>query len=72
MDDASADALNRRALAAVNAAGRYHLGGTILGGRQVIRVALGGRLTEDRHVEGVWEELRSAVTGERGGGRGER
>jgi len=65
MDDAAADELNRRALAAVNAAGRYHLTGTILGGRQVIRVALGGRLTEERHVEGVWGELRGAVSGER-------
>ena len=61
LDDSAADDLNRRVLATVNAAGRYHLGGTILGGRQVIRVALGGRLTEQRHVEGVWEELRAAV-----------
>ncbi len=65
MDDAAADELNRRALDAVNAAGRFHLTGTLLGGRQVIRVALGGRLTAERHVEGVWEELRGAVSGER-------
>ena len=63
MDDAAADELNRRAVAAVNRAGYHHLNGTILAGREVIRVALGGRLTEDRHVEGVWEELRAAVQG---------
>ncbi len=72
MDDAAADERNRRALAAVNAAGHHHLTGTILGGRQVIRVALGGRLTEERHVEGVWDALRAAVLGERGAGNGER
>ncbi len=72
MDDAAADERNRRALAAVNAAGHHHLTGTILGGRQVIRVALGGRLTEERHVEGVWDARRAAVLGERGAGNGER
>jgi aromatic-L-amino-acid decarboxylase len=72
MDDGTADERNRRILAAVNALGRHHLNGTLLGGRQVIRVALGGRLTEPRHVEGVWDALRGAATGERGAGSGER
>ena len=56
-----ADTLNREILARVNDTRRFHLTGTILGGRQVIRVAVGGRLTEKRHVEAVWAELRDAA-----------
>ena len=56
-----ADELNRAILAQVNDARRFHLTGTVLGGRQVIRVAVGGRLTEERHVDGVWAELRDAA-----------
>ncbi|MGH7585397.1 MAG: pyridoxal phosphate-dependent decarboxylase family protein [Gemmatimonadales bacterium] len=59
----AADEHNRRILARVNGDRRFHLTGTILGGRQVIRVAVGGRLTEERHVRAVWEELRHAAAG---------
>jgi aromatic-L-amino-acid/L-tryptophan decarboxylase len=48
------DALNRRLLAGVNAGRRIYLTHTQLGGRFVIRVAVGQRATERGHVQEAW------------------
>ena len=61
-DEAALAAHNAALMARVNATGEVFLTHTLLGGRYVIRVAIGAWRTERRHVEGVWELLR--VNGE--------
>ena len=46
----------------VNATGRVHCIQTLLGGKYVIRVAIGAYRTERRHVEEVWRLLREAAS----------
>jgi aromatic-L-amino-acid decarboxylase len=41
----------------VNSAGRSHVTRTVLDGRSVLRVSVGARRTERRHVEALWREL---------------
>ncbi len=48
------DALNERLLTAINDDGRTYLTQNRLAGRYVIRVAIGARTTERRHVVEVW------------------
>ena len=52
------DAPSERLLAAVNASGEAYLSHTRVGGRYVLRLAIGGTLTARRHVEAVWALLR--------------
>jgi len=52
-----ADALNEKLLAAVNASGEFFLSPTRINGRYVIRIAIGNLLTEERHVERLWQLL---------------
>jgi aromatic-L-amino-acid decarboxylase len=55
------DELNRRLLARVNATRRVHLTHTALGGRYVIRLAVGQRQTERTQVEEAWSLIRDAA-----------
>ena len=55
------DALNERLLAAVNATRRVFLTHTRLGGRYVIRLVVGQRETQRRHVEEAWEIIRESA-----------
>ena len=55
-DDAS-----RRLLESLNASGALYLTHTRLADRYVLRLALGGTLTEQRHVDAAWERIREAV-----------
>jgi aromatic-L-amino-acid decarboxylase len=55
------DRLNERVLAEVNAAGPVFLSHTRLGGRLVLRVAIGNLRTERRHVAAAWELIRTAA-----------
>jgi aromatic-L-amino-acid decarboxylase len=55
------DELNERLLQAVNATRRVCLTHTRLGGRYVIRMAIGQRATERRHVAEAWEIIREAA-----------
>ncbi|HEY7613147.1 MAG TPA: pyridoxal-dependent decarboxylase [Gemmatimonadales bacterium] len=55
------DALNERLLAAVNATGRVFMTHTRLGGRYTIRLVIGQRATERRHVEEAWRLIREAA-----------
>jgi aromatic-L-amino-acid decarboxylase len=66
VDDPRLDDLNAALLARVNATRRVHLTHTRLGGRYVIRVAIGQRQTERAHVEEVWKLIQEAAGG-RGG-----
>jgi len=57
-----ADQMNMRILEHVNRRGRVLLSHTKLGGRVVLRVAIGNGRTEERHLRRVWEDLRAAAT----------
>jgi aromatic-L-amino-acid decarboxylase len=54
-DEPLVDRLNQELLQRVNATRRVHLTHTRLGGRYVIRMAIGQRQTERSHVEEAWE-----------------
>ena len=55
------DERTRAALSQVNASGRAFLTHTVVDGRVVIRVAVGGVTTEREHVVALWEQLRKAA-----------
>jgi aromatic-L-amino-acid decarboxylase len=59
--DAERDASNEAILSAVNATGEVFLSHTKLGGRYVLRLAVGNVRTEQRHVARAWELLRAAA-----------
>jgi aromatic-L-amino-acid decarboxylase len=61
--DPAVDGLNRELLRQVNATRRVHLTHTELGGRYVIRMAIGQRQTERAHVAEAWELITSAAGG---------
>jgi aromatic-L-amino-acid decarboxylase len=56
---------NERVMAAVNASGEAYLSHTRLGGRTVLRVAIGNAGTTERHVARAWALLREAADAER-------
>jgi len=60
-DEAEVDAHNLRIADAVNRGGHAYLTPSILKGKQIIRVSIGAELTERRHVEAVWSELKAAA-----------
>lgn len=49
------DALNKKLLENINATGRIFLTHTTLGGRYVLRLAIGQRTTLERHVREAWD-----------------
>jgi aromatic-L-amino-acid decarboxylase len=56
----AADALNMSILDGVNRSGRVYLSHTKLGGRVVLRLAIGNVRTEECHVAEAWKLLREA------------
>ena len=63
-DGAALDRHNTDLLARVNAGGRVFLTHTTLDGQYAIRMAIGQRTTEERHVREVWEAVKAASGGE--------
>jgi aromatic-L-amino-acid decarboxylase len=61
--DRAVDDLNRELLRRVNATRRVHLTHTELGGRYVIRMAIGQRQTDRAHVAEAWELITQAAEG---------
>jgi aromatic-L-amino-acid/L-tryptophan decarboxylase len=57
----AADAQNAEILERVNASGRVYLSHTKLGGRYVLRLAIGNIRTEKRHVAEAWRLLQAAA-----------
>jgi aromatic-L-amino-acid decarboxylase len=55
---AAGDAATQQLLDALNASGRAYLTHAKLGGKLVIRVAIGGTWTGRRHVEALWRMIR--------------
>jgi aromatic-L-amino-acid decarboxylase len=58
-----ADRANERILDGVNLSGEAYLSHTKLGGRTVLRLAVGNVRTEERHVRRAWELLRASAPG---------
>lgn len=63
VDGKEADRLNRAIIEAVNAGGDAFVGPTELGGRVVIRLAVGNLKTEEAHLARAWARLREAAEG---------
>ena len=63
-DPAEIDAINETLLERVNDSGLAYLTHTRLGGRYVIRFAIGQTATEWRHVAAAWKLLRETARGE--------
>jgi aromatic-L-amino-acid decarboxylase len=61
IDDSAANAMNQAILDRVNASGCVFLSHTKLGGRLILRLAIGNLRTERRHVEEAWRLLREAA-----------
>ncbi len=59
--EAELDGLNRELLRRVNASGRVFLTHTALQGRYTIRLVVGQRTTEERHVRQAWEIVSAAA-----------
>jgi aromatic-L-amino-acid decarboxylase len=59
-DGPALDRHNADLLARVNAGGRVFLTHTTLGGQYAIRMAIGQRTTEERHVRQAWEAVKTA------------
>lgn len=53
--EADLEDLNGRLLDAMNANGQLYLTHTRLDGKLTLRLAIGSRLTEERHVDGAWK-----------------
>jgi aromatic-L-amino-acid decarboxylase len=61
------DALNQRVLEAVNREGRFFISHGVVKGKYALHAALGSLRTEERHVEGLVEALRRALSAVREG-----
>ncbi|XXG59481.1 hypothetical protein AAC387_Pa04g1560 [Persea americana] len=53
--EADGNELNRKLLEAINSTGRAFLIHTLIGGVYVLRFAIGGTLTELRHINATWK-----------------
>ncbi|MCA9743280.1 MAG: amino acid decarboxylase [Deferribacteres bacterium] len=60
-DEDALNKLNARLLEAVNATRRFYLTHTKIGGKFVLRIAIGNIRTEARHIEDVWQLLRTML-----------
>lgn len=60
-EESGLNELNRRLLERVNASGRVFLTHTMLRGKYTIRLVVGQRTTEERHVRGAWDIISAAA-----------
>lgn len=60
-DGTELDALNKRLLERINAVGPVYLTHTALRGKFAIRLVVGQRTTEERHVRGAWDIICAAA-----------
>jgi len=60
-DEAALNELNRALLARVNDSGSVFLTHTTLRGKYTIRLVVGQRTTEERHVRGAWDVISAAA-----------
>ena len=57
------DAANRAIMDQINADGESYITHTVLEGKVVLRAAIGGERTQQRHVESLWSQLQLAAEG---------
>ncbi len=55
------DTFNERLLCELNASGKLFLTHTKIDGHLVLRLAIGGTYTLQRHVEAAWDTIRAAA-----------
>jgi aromatic-L-amino-acid/L-tryptophan decarboxylase len=60
-DEAALTRLNRAVMDDLNASGRMFLTHTVLDGRFALRLVVGARTTEERHVRQAWDWIREAA-----------
>ncbi len=60
-EESGLDELNRKLLERVNASGRVFLTHTTLRGKYTVRLVVGQRTTEERHVRGAWDIISAAA-----------
>ncbi|VAH55169.1 unnamed protein product [Triticum turgidum subsp. durum] len=58
----AADEVNRLLMANVNKTGKAYLTHTVVGGKLVLRFAVGSSLQEERHILSAWELIRKTVS----------
>jgi len=58
------NALNMRLMKAINDQGRYFISDTVVGGKCLLRVAIGNIKTSEEDVRGLWEQLKSLLDAE--------
>lgn len=54
------DDANRALLEQLNRSGKMYLTHTVLDGKYILRLSIGGTLTEERHVEQAWQLIQAA------------
>ncbi|MFW5663783.1 MAG: pyridoxal phosphate-dependent decarboxylase family protein [bacterium] len=62
LDEASLNDFNKKLLAEINASGEVYLTHTVLNGKYCLRLSVGQRTTEERHVRRVFELLEDFVS----------
>ncbi|MFC9977126.1 aminotransferase class I/II-fold pyridoxal phosphate-dependent enzyme [Spirillospora sp. NPDC127200] len=63
LPDEEADAATLALMERLNASGDLYLTHTKVGGRVVMRMAVGGPATEERHVRAAWDRIREEAAG---------
>jgi tyrosine decarboxylase len=60
-EEAAAEAANRELMERLNRTGKAYLAHTVVGGRFVLRFAVGSSMQEERHVRSAWELIRKTA-----------
>ncbi|CAO2176538.1 unnamed protein product [Urochloa humidicola] len=61
MTEADADEATRELMGRLNRTGKVFVAHTVVGGRSVLRFAVGSTLQEERHVRDAWELIRKTA-----------
>ncbi|KAK3122689.1 hypothetical protein QOZ80_8AG0616850 [Eleusine coracana subsp. coracana] len=62
MTEEDADEANRELMERLNRTGKAYLAHTVVGGKFVLRFAVGSSLQEERHVRSAWELIKKTTT----------
>jgi tyrosine decarboxylase len=62
MSEEATEAANRELMERLNRTGKAYLAHTVVGGKFVLRFAVGSSLQEERHVRSAWELIRKKTT----------